>query len=547
MNDQSPQVRKLDPITFEVVRGGLISICEEMRTVMCRAAFSPLLSLSADLSTAILDIEGSVVAQGNDIPVHLGAMPFTGRAILGLLPPSTWQPGDAVLTNDPYCGGNHLPDMTLVSPVFHHNRLVAFTANRVHWPDIGGASAGSSGVTDDIIKEGLRIPPIKIARNGVFEPDILKIIFSNVRVPLDRMGDLNAQYACNARGVARVQELVHRYGADTVTKIMQEMRLYSRLQVEDVISGLRHGRYTAEDHLDGDGYVLDDGTGPFHIKVSIELTAKGMVCDFTGTCGAARGPINAPFAVTASVCYYVLLALCDGAVTPNSGAYDTVEIIAPPGCLLHALPPAPVVSANTETSNRLVDLLLRALAPAMPERVIGESYGSAGIFTLGGFDTIRDRRFVHYESLGGGMGASKSGDGADGIRVHMGNTMNLPVEAVEAALPILVEEYALISGSGGEGTNIGGMGTRKRIRALTGDIEFSVGGERSLHPAQGVNGGKEGSPSASTVLRQDGSMERLASKIQAGKLSCGEQLTIATAGGGGWGSAGTNKKGESHS
>jgi N-methylhydantoinase B len=546
MNDLSTQARAIDPITFEVVRGGLISICEEMRVVMCRAAFSPLLSLSADLSTAILDVEGSVVAQGNDIPVHLGAMPFTGRAIMEAFPIATWRPGDAVLTNDPYCGGNHLPDMTLVSPVFAGDTLIAFAANRVHWPDIGGASAGSSAVTDEIIKEGLRIPPIKIVRQGEFEPDILKIIFSNVRVPLDRQGDLNAQYGCNARGIARIRELIARYGADVVRDIMREMERYSALQVEAALSTVPRGIYRAEDHLDGDGYVEDEGTGPFNIKVAVEVGPKTLRCDFSGTAPAARGPINAPFAVTASACYYALLALCDGKVTPNSGAYDKVEVIVPPGCLLHALSPSPVVSANTETSNRLVDLLLRALAPAMPDRVIGESYGSAGIFTLGGFDPERSRRFVHYESLGGGMGASASGDGPDGIRVHMGNTMNLPVEAVEAALPVLIEDYRLVTGSGGDGFHKGGMGAGKRIRALVDDIEFSVGGERSLHPARGVNGGLSGAPSVYRVARKDGRREPLRSKTQAGKLNAGDCLEIATAGGGGWGEpAGPSRGGKS--
>lgn len=535
MNDMSSSIRSTDPITFEVVRGGLISICEEMRTVMCRAAFSPLLSLSADLSTAILDDAGSVVAQGNDIPVHLGAMPFTGRAVIAAAPLHTWKPGDAVLTNDPYGGGNHLPDMTLISPVFSGDRIVAFAGNRVHWPDIGGASAGSSGVTDEIIKEGLRIPPIRIVRDGQFEPDLTTLLFSNVRVPQDRMGDLKAQLACNARGVHRIQELFTRYGADRVAKIMQEMKAYSRLQVEEILSSMPQGRFEAEDHLDGDGYTVDRGDGEFRIKVAIEIGKTGISCDFTGTSPAARGPINAPFAVTASVCYYVLLAICRGKAIPNSGAYDTVNVIAPPGCLLHALPPSPVVSANTETSNRLVDLLLKALAPILPDLIIAGSYGSAGIFTLGGMDTLRGRRFVHYESLGGGMGASKSGDGLDGIRVHMGNTMNLPVEAVEAALPVRIEEYSLIDDSGGVGAHRGGMGVRKSIRALISNMEFSVGGERSLHPAHGLQGGQSGRCSSSQVIRENGEVLQLPSKIPAGRLSENDLLVIETAGGGGWG------------
>lgn len=535
MNAMLPPARTEDPITFEVVRGGLVSICEEMRTVMCRAAFSPLLSLSADLSTAILDHTGQVIAQGNDIPVHLGAMPFTGRAVIAAIAAESWRPGDAVLTNDPYQGGNHLPDMTLVSPIFSGSRLIAFTANRVHWPDIGGSSAGSSAVTDEIIKEGLRIPPVKIVREGNIEPDVATILFSNVRVPQDRMGDLKAQIACNARGVQRVQELFDKYGAERVSTIMQEMKSYSRLQVEEMLAAMPKGRFEAEDYLDGDGFAEDHGDGKFRVKVSIEIKNDGITCDFTGTAPAARGPINAPFAVTASVCYYVLLAICRGKVTPNSGAYDTVEVIAPAGCLLHALPPSPVVSANTETSNRLVDLLLKALAPVMPDLIIAGSYGSAGIFTLGGMDPTRGRRFVHYESLGGGMGASKSNDGIDGIRVHMGNTMNLPVEAVETALPIRIEEYSLIEGSGGAGLHRGGMGVRKSMRALVSNIEFSVGSERSIHAAHGLAGAEAGRRSSSFVVRKNGDAQKLPSKIPAGRLDTDDVLVIETAGGGGWG------------
>jgi len=524
-----------DPVTFEVVRGGLYAICEEMKSVMMRASFSPLLSLSADLSCAILDHAGDVVAQGNDIPVHLGAMPFSAKGVLRAFPLETWRPGDAVLSNDPYSGGSHLPDMTLLSPIFDDDGVVGFSASRVHWPDVGGASAGSSSVTDEIVKEGIRVPPIKIMAAGEPDTGLWTLLFANVRIPDDRIGDFKAQIACNARGVARVEEQIARYGGPAVRGIFAETQDYSQGIVEAMLAEMPDGRFGATHHLDGDGYEEDTGNGPFGITVGIEKTGRRIAFDFTGTAAQARGPVSAPYAVTASVCYYAMLALAGGSVPPNSGAYRPVSITAPEGSLVNPAYPAPVVAANTETSNRLVDLLLDALAPAIPDRAIGGSYGCAGVFALGGQDGERERRFVHVETVGGGMGASPFGPGIDGHRVHMGNTMNLPNEAAEAGLPLRIEAYELIEGSGGAGRNEGGMGARKVIRALADDIEFSLLYERALHPAFGTAGGKPGRTARFAVEHTDGSETRLSSKTVAGRLRKGEALWIETAGGGGWG------------
>lgn len=537
-------IRATDPITFEVVRGALYAICEEMKSVMTRAAFSPLLSLSADLSCALLDAEGHVVAQGNDIPVHLGAMPFSGRGILEAMPASGWKRGDAVLSNDPYAGGSHLPDMTLLTPIFDEAGVAGFAASRVHWPDIGGAAAGSSAVTDEIVKEGLRIPPVRIMREGLLDEGVRTLLFANVRVPGDRLGDFRAQVACNERGVKRVEELVRRYGGPAVRQIFAETQEYSELQVQHVLARMPDGVYRATQHLDGDGYVEDAGTGPLGVTVTIEKTGRRLHCDFTGTAPQARGPINAPFAVTASSCYYVLLALAGGSVPPNSGAYRPLTLTAPPGTLVNAAYPAPVVAANTEMSNRLVDLLFEALAPAIPDRVIGGSYGSAGVFALGGWDPARERRFVHLETTGGGMGASSAGPGLSGHRVHMGNTMNLPIEAVEAAMPLRVEEYALVDGSAGTGRWPGGMGVRRVMRALADGIEFSLLCERALHPAHGVAGGRPGRVARFWIERRDGTIAPLSSKTPAGRLEAGDALCLETAGGGGWGAPGAGAPGE---
>lgn len=528
-------ILKSDPVTFEVIRSGLYAICEEMKSSIMRASFSPLLSLSADLSCALLDVDGEVVAQGNDIPVHLGAMPHSARGILARYPSHTWRPGDAVLCNDPYSGGSHLPDMTLLTGAFAEGALIGFSASRVHWPDIGGSSPGSSSVTDEIIKEGLRLPPVKIVEAGKVQEELWSVLFANVRVPDDRKGDFKAQIAGNARGVARLEGLAQRYGSSTLQKILAATQSYSQKLVEDVIARIPDGTYRAHHHLDGDGYVEDHGEGPLRIEVTITKAGKGLHCDFTGTGPQARGPMNAPLSVTTSACNYLLLALAGGEVQPNSGAYRPLKVTAPPGTLVNPAYPAPVVAGNTEMSNRLVDLLLEALAPAVPELAIGASYGCAGVWAVGGFDERRRRAFVHLETTGGGMGASSGSSGLSGHRVHMGNTMNLPIEAVEAGLPIRIDAYELIDGSGGKGQHAGGLGARRVVRALADGIQFSLLFERALHPAKGVAGGGEGAPAKFFIRHADGTETALGSKTVAGRLRAGDSLFMETAGGGGWG------------
>jgi N-methylhydantoinase B len=526
-----------DAITFEVVRSGLYAICEEMKSQIMRASFSPLLSLSADLSCALLDVEGNVVAQGNDIPVHLGAMPFSARGILKRYPQSEWQPGDAVLCNDPYSGGSHLPDMTLLTGAFMDGGLIGFAASRVHWPDVGGSAPGSSAVTDEIIKEGLRLPPVRIVREGKINEELWSVIFANVRVPDDRVGDFKAQIAGNMRGVGRMEGLARRYGTNAFREILEATQSYSQRLIEQVIEAIPDGTYRASHHLDGDGYVEDRGNGPLEIAVTIIKAGRSLHCDFTGTARQARGPMNAPLSVTTSACNYLMLALAGGEVQPNSGAYRPLAVTAPEGTLVNASYPAPVVSGNTEMSNRIVDLLLEALAPAVPDLAIGASYGCAGVWAVGGVDPREGKPFVHLETTGGGMGASHEGPGLSGHRVHMGNTMNLPIEEVEAAIPIRIDAYELIDGSGGAGINVGGLGARRVVRALVDGVQFSLLFERALHPAKGAAGGGAGAPARFYVRRADGSVTQLASKTVAGQLDAGDVLFMETAGGGGWGAA----------
>jgi N-methylhydantoinase B len=538
MKDEMTTIIDRDPVTFEVVRSALYSICSEMKSVIMRTSFSPLLSLSADLSCALLDSAGGVVGQGKDIPVHLGAVPFTVRAAFEAFPIAQWSDGDGVIINDPYSGGTHLPDVSLIMPIFVGDVLCGFSLSRVHWPDVGGIAAGSSSVCDEIFKEGIRIPPLRIIENGRPRSDILNLILANVRVPEDRHGDFRAQMAGANRAERRVKELAERYGTEVLAEVMKDSQTYSERILRNRLSKLPDSVTEHEESLDGDG--IDTASRPL-IRVRIEKTGDNFRVDFTGSSPCVRGPINAPFAVTASVVYYTLMAFAGGGIPPNSGVYNVAEIVAPEGTIVNASYPAAVVAANTETSNRMVDILLAALAKAYPDRVPAGSYGSACVYTLGGTDPRSGRRFVHYETIGGGAGASAEGPGASGIRVHMGNTMNLPIEAAEASLPIRFLTYELAPRSGGAGLHAGGSGVRKCIEFLTDGVEASVLGERTLSRAHGVAGGEEGCCARFTYRSAGGDVITLEAKSGPHKFSTGDQLEMLTAGGGGWGMDTTKK------
>jgi N-methylhydantoinase B len=524
-----------DPVTFEILRSAFYSICEEMKNVVMRAAFSPLISLSSDLSCALADRQGNVIAQGNDIAVHLGAMPYSILGALKSISPDELRPGDAILTNDVYNGGSHLPDMTLISPMFVDDELIGYAVNRTHWPDVGGSAPGSSSVTQEIYQEGIRIPPVLMFREGRLHRELSEILFANVRVPEERRGDLHAQFAGNMRGLQRIQDLVRRYGIANVKRVMEETLRYSRTLIEREIEKIPDGTYDFEEYMDGDGYDSGpDGRG-LRIRAAIKVVGRTITVDFTGSAPATKGPVNAPFSVTASSVYYTLLAVTDPEIPPNSGCYEPITIIAPKGSIVFAEHPYPVVSANTETSNRIVDVLLGALAKAIPHRVIAGSYGSACIVTMGGMNPRIGRAFVHYETVGGGMGGRPHCDGISGHRVHMGNTMNAPVEAVEAAYPVRIVCYELIRDSGGAGKHRGGCGVRRVYEALEPGIRFSVLCERGLHPAWGLLGGRPGKRASFYTLDPLGKRRLLPSKVAARELKVGHKLFIETAGGGGYG------------
>jgi N-methylhydantoinase B len=525
-----------DPVTFEILRNSFYSICEEMKSVIMRAAFSPLISLSSDLSCALADANGKVIAQGNDIAVHLGAMPYSIRGALESVSPADLRPGDAILTNDVYRGGSHLPDMTMITPIFSGKELIGYSVNRTHWPDVGGSAPGSSSVNEEIYQEGIRIPPVLIFRDGELDPQLSEVVFANVRVPEERRGDLHAQFAGNMRGLVRLEELVHRYGLDCVRRVMEETLRYSRYLIENEISNIPDGTYQFEEYMDGDGYSAGPEDKGLRLYAEVKIHGPTVTVDFTGSAPATKGPVNAPFSVTASSVYYTILAVTNPSIPPNAGCYEPITIIAPQGSIVCAEHPFPVVSANTETSNRIVDVLLGAFSTAIPERVIAGSYGSACIVTMGGINPRTGSGFVHYETVGGGMGAGPNGDGISGHRVHMGNTMNVPVEAIEAAYPVRIVSYELIAGSGGGGKYHGGLGVRRVYEALEQGVRFSVLCERGLHPPWGLSGGEPGRTASFYILDPEGTKLNLSSKVASLELPRGHGLFVETAGGGGYGS-----------
>ena len=531
INASEQHILEQDPVTFEVVKSALYAICDEMKSVIMRTSFSPLLSLSADLSCVLLDPDARVIAQGVDIPVHLGAASFTGKAALEAFPRETWREGDAVMLNDPYAGGTHLPDVSLMSPVFVEHKLIAFVLSRIHWPDIGGIAPGSSSVCDEIIKEGLRIPPVKVIEQGVVRSDVLRLILANVRVPEDRMGDFQAARAGHRRATERLIDLCMRYGVDQVCAVMVDTLLYSQRLVAARLLTLPDADVSNEEALDGDG--IDPEAAPL-IKVRIRKTGTRLSFDFTGSSACVRGPINAPIPITCSAIYYTLLSFVGGDISPNAGVYADIEVITQRGTIVHATYPYPVVAANTETANRLVDILMGALAKAYPTRVSAGGYGSACVYTLGGIDPVRKRPFVHYETIGGGMGGTANRSGPGGFRVHMGNTMNLPIEGIEAALPVRFHEYSIVRELAGQGLHSGGGGVRKVVEMLTDGIQASILGERTITPARGVAGGGDGGL-ASFTLVSAGGKKNLDSKSGPHRLQQGDRLIMVTAGGGAWG------------
>ncbi len=494
-----------------------------------RTAYSPNIKERMDASCALFDAEGRMIAQAEHIPVHLGSMPLAVEEVLRDFP-GTLREGDQVILNDPYRGGTHLPDITLIRPVFHQGGLLGFAVNRAHHADVGGIAPGSMPASATRLEEeGVVLEPQKFLDRGRERRDLLERIRREMREPGERLGDLRAQVAANELGARRYLELADRHGVTKLRSFAEEVMDYSERRVRAAIQSLPRGTWSAEDVLEG---AMEDEGRDLRIRAAVTIGRSGLSVDFEGTDRQVRGNLNAPFAVTLSASYYVLRCLTDPAAPPNAGAYRAIRVAAPEGTLVRARPPAAVAAGNVETSQRIVDVLFLALAEPLRDRVPAQSQGTMNNVTVG---SVRARRFSYYETVAGGEGALPYRDGMDGVHSHMTNTRNTPVEALELAYPLRVEEYRLVPGSGGSGLHRGGDGVRRSLRILAASAIVSVISERRRHAPRGLAGGADGKPGRNLLVHA-GRERALPAKATL-EVRRGDLLVVETPGAGGWGRA----------
>ncbi|HEY8290539.1 MAG TPA: hydantoinase B/oxoprolinase family protein [Acetobacteraceae bacterium] len=527
---------KTDPAQFEVVKNALYSAAEEMKIVLAKTAYSPLLKVAGDYSCGIFDTAGDMVAQGPDLPIHLGSMPDAVRAVVRAFPDV--QPGDVFIHNDPYDGGSHLPDVNVVAPAFHEGRLLGFGCVRAHWPDIGSATPGSYGAVTEIYGEGLRLPPVRLYRDGKPDPAIEAIIFANVRTPSERLGDLRAQVAANWRAAQRLSELATKYGTDTLLRIMQEVLDYSETMMRAALRALPDGEAAFTDIFDGDGVLGSGETEDETFRVCLRVIKRGdtITADFTGSDPAVAGPMNAPLTVTASGVFCALKMIADpkSLIPPNSGCWRPVTVTATPGSVVHAQHPSPVVYANHEMSHRVADMVMAALFAITPRTVMAASQGTSAVITFGGTDYRTDDRFVSYESVKGGFGARPIKDGINAVASTVSNMSNTPIEIIEMSFPLRIEEYALVPDSGGAGTFRGGLGVRRVWRVLERQAQAAVCCERTVTPPFGLDGGLPGAPAKLELIPPRSNARKLTSK-GAFLAPAGSLVVVEAPGSGGYG------------
>ena len=527
-----------DPIELEIFKNLFVSVAEEMGVTLCRTGFSPNIKERLDYSCALYDRHGQTIAQGDHLPVHLGAMPLSVEAAIAHV---DMQPGDIVILNDPFRGGTHLPDITLVSPVFlagaeTGDKPAFFVANRAHHSDVGGMSPGSMPLAREIFQEGLIIPPIRLVkgRDGTGQPDpeVLAFILANVRTPEEREGDLTAQIAANHVGEARLSHMVQRYGLEKIEHYAAATQDYAERVLRATISAIPDGRYTFADALDNDGF----SDAPVRIQCSIFIDGNHATVDFTGSDPQTSGGVNANLAITLSATLYCFRCLVEQDVLYNDGIRRAVTVIAPAGSVVNARYPSAVAGGNVECSQRITDVVLGALAQALPDRIPAASQGTMNNVTFGGTNA-QGQPFAYYETAGGGMGGRNGLAGLSGVHTHMSNTRNTPIEALEQALPLRITTYALRPGSGGAGQFPGGDGLVREYEFLVPASATLLTDRRESCPygaPPGAQAGSPGSPGRNTLRHADGVVERLPAKVRL-EVAPGERLRIETPGGGGFG------------
>jgi len=510
----------IDAVTLGVFKHLVLAIPEEMGVNLRRTAFSPNIKERLDESCALFDAKGRLIAQAEHIPVHLGAMPSAVKAIMNDFP--KLNPGDQVIVNDPYRGGSHLPDITLIAPFFWQGKLKGYAVNRAHHADVGGKIPGSMpGFSSMLSEEGIIISPTLFARNGVIQKNVLKLFQDCTRNPQERIGDLNAQRGANSLGVFRCTDFIRHYGEQAFDGFVEAIIGYAARRVKTYMSSnLPKGESSATDYLDGQDH-------PIPISVRIRLFADSFEADFSKTAPQHHGNANAPLSVTQSAVYYVLRCLLPDDIPPNHGCYESVRIIAPKGSLVNPVAPAAVSSGNVETSQRIVDVLLLALNDLLPGKIPAQAQGTMNNLSIGW------KTKTYYETIAGGMGATSKKDGASAVQVHMTNTANTPTEALETTYPLQVVKTALRESSGGCGLNSGGLGVTREILFLE-DAQVSIQSERRKFPPKGAAGGGNGKCGSNSLRYVDGSTVELPGRCTI-EVKKGQSIIIDTPGGGGWG------------
>jgi len=519
--------KDIDPVRLEVIKNRLTSLTEEMGAVLMRTAFSPNIKERRDFSCALFDRQGSMIAQAAHIPVHLGAMPL---AVEAAREAGKLLPGDMVMVNDPYRGGTHLPDITLVAPMFVSDSAEAdfFLANRAHHADVGGMSAGSLPLSTEIFQEGLRIPPVRIVKSGVIDEDILELFLANVRTPVERRGDLMAQVAANRVGAERLGEVIAKYGLSQMQHYSRALLDYAERMMRQVISDIPDGRYRFTDYLDDDGAEEED----IAIRCDIDIDGNRAEIDLSQSDPQVSGCINAVRAITLSAVSYVFRLLAPEDSPHNAGSMRPLKVRTKPGTVVDCTFPAAVAGGNVETSQRIVDVLLGALAEALPQQIPAASCGTMNNVIIGGSDPGGAGMFAYYETIAGGMGGAPQGPGASGLQSHMTNTLNTPVESLENAYPLRIRRYQLRRGSGGSGRHPGGEGILREVELL-GPARITLITERRRRSPYGLQGGGDGATGCNRLIRRDRE-EKLPGKCSFGGQK-GDRLIIETPGGGGWG------------
>jgi N-methylhydantoinase B len=537
--------QNFDPTTLEIYRALYTSVAEEMGVALRRTAFSPNIKERRDYSCAVFDQRGRVIAQGDHMPVHLGSMPMAVAAALSEIEIT---PGDVVALNDPFAGGTHLPDVTLVTGVFTETRRrveassrpLFYVANRAHHADIGGATPGSMGMAVDIYGEGLRIPPVRLARGGQLDEDMMRLLLANVRGATERRADFEAQIGSLKTGTQRLLEIVERRGAQEAQEYASHLIEYSARLMRAAIRDIPDGEYSAVDALDDDGVTDDEVL----IRATVTIRGERALVDFTGSSMQVAGAVNAVEAITVSAVSYVFRCLVGGDVPASAGLMAPVEVFAPRGTIVNALHPAAVAGGNVETSQRIVDVLFKALSEALPLKIPAASQGTMNNLTIGGFDERNGAEFAYYETIAGGMGARPLVDGMSAVHTHMTNSLNTPAEALEYAYPLRVRAYRIRKGSGGRGARHGGDGVVREIETLV-PARMSLLADRRKRAPYGLAEGEDAATGRDSIIRQ-GRTRAIASK-GSWQLEAGDRVRIETPGGGGYGREGKSKKVKSKS